>query len=106
MKLASAALAVALASCLVLLPRHVVADDRVASKKEATSDKLVTLAWFPSFSPDGKWLVTAHGSWRGEEGGEVRVWNVTTGKVRHTVPSPRGVRAVIWSPNSPLKYSA
>src|SRR5207244_1797677 len=65
---------------------------------KSTDDKLVTLCWFPHFSPDGKWLVTAHGSWRQEEGGEVRVWNVATGKARHVIASPRGVRAVIWSP--------
>jgi WD40 repeat protein len=65
---------------------------------EDKEDKPVTLAWFPDFSPDGKWLVTPHGSWKKDEAGEVRVWNVKTGKVRHIISSPRGVRTVIWSP--------
>jgi WD40 repeat protein len=77
------------------------AQDEPAKSKPAKSkdgEKVVTLAWFPDFSPDGKWLVTPHGSWKQEEAGEVRVWDVMTGKVRHVIPSPRGVRAVIWSP--------
>ncbi len=65
---------------------------------DKADEKLVTLAWFPDFSPDGRWLVTPHGSWKAEEAGEVRVWEVLTGKLRHVIKSPRGVRAVIWSP--------
>jgi WD40 repeat protein len=90
MKMTTIALALALVSDLALSPGLVAAQDK--------EEKLVTLAWFPSFSPDAKWLVTPHGSWRKEEAGEVRVWNVTTGKPRYVIASPRGVRAVIWSP--------
>jgi WD40 repeat protein len=70
----------------------------LAHEPAAAQDKPVTLAWFPDFSPDGKWIVTPHGSWKQGEAGEVRVWNVATGKPKHIIPSPRGVRAVIWSP--------
>jgi WD40 repeat protein len=68
------------------------------SQRIYAEEKAVTLAWFPDFAPDGKWLVTPHGSWKSNEGGEVRVWDVKTGKVRHVIPSPRGVRTVLWSP--------
>jgi WD40 repeat protein len=95
MKRASLVLTLAVIGDLVLRPPLVAAQEKPVEKDR---DKLVTLAWFPDFSPDGKWLVTPHGSWRKEEAGEVRVWNVMRGKPRYIIKSPRGVRAVIWSP--------
>ncbi|HEX5106353.1 MAG TPA: hypothetical protein VFV87_21185, partial [Pirellulaceae bacterium] len=87
----SLAFAVVLIFTLAFLPP-------LAHAQEAKKEKLVTLCWFPDFSPDGKWLVTPHGSWKTTEAGEVRVWNVVTGEAKHIIPSPRGVRTVLWSP--------
>jgi WD40 repeat protein len=58
----------------------------------------VHLVWFPRFSPDSKLLITAHGSWDAQEGGEVRVWETETGKPKFTIPTARGVRTVAWAP--------
>src|SRR5262245_8793327 len=69
-----------------------------ARAEDRAEDKVVRLIWFPRFSPDGKWLITAHGSWEGKEGGEVRVWNVETGKPKFVIPVDRGIRTVGWSP--------
>jgi WD40 repeat protein len=69
-----------------------------SAKVNSAQQKPVTLVWFPDFSPDAKWLVTPHGSWKANEAGEVRVWNVQTGKPKHIIASPRGVRTVVWSP--------
>jgi WD40 repeat protein len=59
-------------------------------------DRPVRLVWFPRFSPDGKWLITAHGGWEATEGGEARVWDAETGKEKFVVRSERGVRTVGW----------
>jgi WD40 repeat protein len=59
----------------------------------------VRLVWFPRFSPDGQWLITAHGSWDAKAGGEVRVWETETGKPKFTIPTERGVRTVAWAPH-------
>lgn len=67
--------------------------------KVVQPDKVVRLIWFPRFSPDGRRLLTAHGSWDAKEAGEVRVWNVQTGKAEHVLAHPRGVRTVAWSPS-------
>jgi WD40 repeat protein len=61
--------------------------------------KAVRLVWFPRFSPDGKLLITAHGSWDENEGGEVRIWEAETGKPKFVIPTERGVRSVAWAPN-------
>src|SRR5690242_3880169 len=61
-------------------------------------EKLVRLVWFPRFSPDGQWLITAHGGWDKDEGGEARVWDVETGDMKFVIPNERGVRTVAWSP--------
>jgi WD40 repeat protein len=61
--------------------------------------KAVRLVWFPRFSPDGTRLITAHGSWEAEEGGEVRVWEAETGKPKFVIPTDRGVRTVAWAPD-------
>jgi len=73
-----------------LLPSGTCADE--------PEDKKVRLIWFPRFSPDGKWLLSAHGSWDAKEGGEARVWNVDDGEVKYVLKHPRGVRSVAWSP--------
>jgi WD40 repeat protein len=59
--------------------------------------KAVRSIWFPRFSPDGKWLLTAHGRWEATEPGEVRMWNAKTGQVECVFECPRGVRTVDWS---------
>ena len=58
----------------------------------------VRFAWFIDFSPAGNWLVAPYGGWDGDEGGEVRVWDVKTGEAKFVIPSSRGVRAAAWSP--------
>lgn len=60
-------------------------------------DKAVRLIWFPRFSPDGKSLLTAHGSWEESEAGEARIFAVTDGEVQRVIKHPRGVRSVAWS---------
>ena len=70
-----------------------------ASSPAAEGDeKVVRLVWFPRFSPDGKWLLSAHGSWEQKEGGEVRMWNAENGEPKHVIKFSRGVRSVAWSP--------
>jgi WD40 repeat protein len=61
--------------------------------------KVVRLIWFPRFSPDGKRVVSAHGSWEQKEGGEVRVFDSATGEMEVVLPCDRGVRTVGWSPS-------
>lgn len=67
-------------------------------KLKPEEEKTVRLVWFPRFSPDSKWLIAAHGSWDAKEAGEVRLWDVEDGTIKHTLPHPRGVRSVAWSP--------
>jgi WD40 repeat protein len=62
-------------------------------------EKRVRYVWFPRFSPDGKWLLSAHGSWYKTDGGEVRMWNAATGQIKHVLKQPRGIRSVAWSPS-------
>lgn len=71
-----------------------------APKTGAAPAKPVSLIWFPRFSPDGKWLLTAHGHWDAKQGGEVRMWEVGTGKPKHVIVQPRGVRSVCWAPDN------
>ena len=71
-----------------------------APAKPQPAQKPVSLIWFPRFSPDGKWLLTAHGHWDGKQGGEVRMWEAATGKPKHVIVQPRGVRSVCWAPHS------
>jgi WD40 repeat protein len=82
-------------AALSLSPGALSAGDQEIQK----AGKAVRLVWFPRFSPDGKWLITAHGSWDENEGGEVRVWEAETGKPRFVIPTERGVRTVAWAPN-------
>jgi WD40 repeat protein len=60
-------------------------------------EKPVRLVWFPRFSPDGKWLLTPHGSWDQKEAGEARLFSAEDGKVKYVLRHPRGVRTVAWS---------
>lgn len=60
--------------------------------------KAVRYAWFPRFSPDSKTLLTAHGTWSGNEGGDALLWDVESGEIRRNMPQPRGIRSVAWSP--------
>jgi WD40 repeat protein len=69
-----------------------------ARAEDKAEDKVVRLIWFPRFSPDGKWLITAHGSWDGKEGGEVRVWDAESGKPKFVIPVAHGIRSVGWAP--------
>jgi WD40 repeat protein len=64
--------------------------------------KVVRLAWFPRFSPDGSLVLSAHGSWEVAEGGEARLFAANDGTVRHVFRHPRGVRTVAWSPRGEM----
>src|SRR5262249_44891450 len=46
-------------AALSISPGALSADDQETQR----AGKVVRLVWFPRFSPDGKWLITAHGSW-------------------------------------------
>lgn len=61
------------------------------------AEKPVHLAWFPRFSYDGKWLLSAHGSWKTSEAGAVLIHDAATGKPLVTANQPRGIRTVAWS---------
>ena len=87
-------------SCLSRLSVVVVLIGTLSPTKAGAQqeDKVVRLIWFPRFSPDGNWLASAHGSWDGKEGGEVRVWDAKTGKPKSVIPVDRGIRTVAWAP--------
>ena len=70
-----------------------------AVKTKSPPEKNVRLVWFPRFSPNGKWLLSAHGSWDANEGGEVRMWEAATGTAKHVLKQPRGIRSVAWCPD-------
>jgi WD40 repeat protein len=86
-------MALAAVAATTFLPGKMWAEE-TADKTERT----VRLVWFPRFSPDGKWLLSANGSWDAKEGGEARLWNAEDGKLIHVLKHPRGVRSVAWSP--------
>jgi WD40 repeat protein len=70
-----------------------------AGDQKAPDDaKVVRRVWFPRFSPDGTLLLSAHGGWDNQEGGEVRLFAAKDGTLQHVFPHPRGVRTVAWSP--------
>ena len=60
-------------------------------------EKNVRLIWFPRFSPDGKTLLTAHGHWNKDDGGEARVFDAGDGTVLKVFKHPRRVRSAAWS---------
>jgi len=86
--------------CLLILVLAIPASAQAQEAKDPVPqpEKTVRLVWFPRFSPDGKWLLSAHGSWDAKEAGEVRIWNVKTGEAEQVVKHPRGVRSVAWGP--------
>jgi WD40 repeat protein len=69
-----------------------------ADDKKADDAKVVRRIWFPRFSPDGTFVLAAHGGWEKNQGGEARLLAATDGAVQHVFPHPRGVRTVAWSP--------
>ena len=48
----------------------------------ADDAKVVRLAWFPRFSPDGASVLSAHGSWDKKQGGEARLLAAKDGRQR------------------------
>jgi WD40 repeat protein len=88
----------ALLAALLIVVVPLGATAQKAQDKADAPEKKVRLIWFPRFSPDGKWLIAAHGSWDAKEGGEARVWNVEKREVAHVLKHPRGVRTVAWAP--------
>ena len=68
----------------------------------AKAERPVRFAWFIDFSPDGTSLVTSYGGWDADEGGEIRIWDVTTGNMKWVASQPRGLRASAWSPGGTL----
>lgn len=68
----------------------------------ANAERPVRFAWFIDFSPDGASLVTSYGGWDADEGGEIRIWDVTTGDMKWVASQPRGLRASAWSPGGTL----
>ena len=56
-----------------------------------------------SLSPDGKTVATAHG--RPQSGGEIRVWDRDTAKVRLSLPYKKGVRSIAFSPDGKVFVS-
>ena len=72
--------------------------DRKRGTPKGKPKRPIRFAWFVEFSPDGRWLVAPYGGWDADEQGEIRVWDVKTGKARFVIPSRRGVRAATWSP--------
>src|SRR5262249_43558081 len=55
------------------------------------------LVWGVAFSPDGGRLATAGGEWGTP--GEVRLWDVRTGQPLLTIPQPRGIKQIVFSPD-------
>jgi WD40 repeat protein len=53
--------------------------------------------WSVTFTPDGKKLVSADGDWNGP--GQVKVWDVQTGRLIATLPQAGEVLSVKCSPN-------
>ena len=68
----------------------------------AKAERPVRFAWFIDFSPDGTSLVTSYGGWDPDEGGEIRIWDVTTGDMKWVASRQRGLRASAWSPGGTL----
>src|SRR5687768_14396433 len=63
------------------------------------------LTWSTALSPDESWVAVSYGHWSNADTGQVRVWDVATGKTRWVAREPRGVRAVAISPDGTLVAS-
>src|SRR5262245_10968588 len=63
------------------------------------------LAWATALSPDETWVAVGYGHWNVSDAGQVRVWDLTTGKPKWIADEPRGVRAVALSPDGTLVAS-
>jgi RNA polymerase sigma factor (sigma-70 family) len=58
----------------------------------------LSAVWSAAYSPNG--LLLATGSGNADDLGTLAVWDVPTGKVRLWLEQPRGVRSVVFSPDS------
>ncbi len=74
----------------------------LAAEPETTPKRPSRPVWSPRFSPDGTKLATAHGDWEQATGGEVRIWDATSGKPLFVLPTEHGVRSVAWSPKGDI----
>jgi WD40 repeat protein len=81
--------------------------DTTVTLRELSTGKVKTLRGHKgevasvAFSPDGKTLVSSGGQWgSSQDGGEVKVWEVSTGKERRSLPgSFGGIWGVAFSPD-------
>src|SRR5580692_370069 len=55
--------------------------------------------WSVSVSPEGKQIATAQGN--GNKG-EVKIWDVETGKIVHVISEAKGVKSVAYSPDGTI----
>ncbi len=61
--------------------------------------------WCVAFSPDGKWVV-AGGQGRGNRPGEMRLWDVATGRVAVRSQTENAFRSICFSPDGRLLATA
>ncbi len=60
-----------------------------------------TVAW----SPDGRWLASGRGNYARPGPGEVRLWDVGTGRLVHEVATGRGAARLAFSPDGKRLYT-
>ncbi len=63
------------------------------------------LAWATALAPDESWVAVGYGHWARAEAGQVRVWELATGKPKWVANEQRGVRAIAVSPDGSLVAS-
>ncbi len=61
--------------------------------------------WGTALSPDETWVAVSYGHWGAAEAGQVRVWDLATGKSKWAANEPRGARAIAVSPDGSLVAS-